>query len=808
MKRAELLAPAGSFAALKAAVNAGADAVYIGGRLFGARAYADNPDTDELIEAIGFCHLRGRKLYMTVNTLFKENELNDMLIPYLRPYYEAGLDAVIVQDTGAMKLIGDAFPGLAIHVSTQASITMAEGINKLKRDFPSITRVVPARELSLCELERFRRDTDCELEVFVHGALCYSYSGQCLMSSMIGGRSGNRGRCAQPCRKLYDGKYILSLKDNCLLDSFPLLIEAGIDSFKIEGRMKSPEYTAGVVSVYRKYIDLYYSLGSNKYKEYIEKHPDEFESDLNILKELYNRGGFNHGYLMQHNGADMMCFDRPNHSGTVVGEVTAVRGREAVMRFDANVYAQDVLEIRDGRDRIFEFTLGQGYNRGDFTSCITMKGKTASKGMKVWRTRCNELLKSIDGRYIDKDSTVAVDAVFRGHIGTKALLVMSAKDGGFSAEIEGSEVQPARNAATSREDILKQLKKLGDTGFVLSEAEFDIDEGAFFVMGELNRMRREAAELLKKNIIDSFRRDPVECGTVSRSASAEEEEASAEHLSDSEGNYPPRLCFSVKSERQLGVVARTAHNCDIYYNIDSFDTGVFTRIIETLKGTDARLFVALPYVSRSDVYDRLKVFIGELSSMHPEVGYLARTREETSLLDLMNLKYRTDYNLYVMNRTARAYAVDEYTLPVELNSRELEFTAGPAAEMLVYGYQPVMFSAQCVYKNRFNICGGGRSDDFTVITDETGHEFKCVRQCTFCTNIIYNSAKLDLFRYSEKVMELGSGRLRLDFTFEDDDEIRHAVSMAEAVFIRGEAYKDNDMNGDRLTGGHFNRGVM
>ena len=309
-KRAELLAPAGSFASLKAAVAAGADAVYMGGARFGARAYAQNADQDEMIAAIEYAHLHGCRLYMTVNTLFKDNELGE-LYEYLLPYYKAGLDGVIVQDLGALSFIREHFPGIELHASTQMTITSVYGAKELKR--LGCCRVVPAREVSLEEIRRIYDETGMDIETFVHGALCYCYSGQCLMSSLIGGRSGNRGRCAQPCRLPYrvyeqengtavnkeDQKCVLSMKDLCTLDILPQILEAGVFSLKIEGRMKSPRYTAGVVRIYRKYLDRYLEYGSEGY--YVEPE------DKKELLDLFDRGGFTSGYYTRHNGRDMIA---------------------------------------------------------------------------------------------------------------------------------------------------------------------------------------------------------------------------------------------------------------------------------------------------------------------------------------------------------------------------------------------------------------------------------------------------------------------------------------------------------------------
>ena len=308
----EILAPAGSMECLRAAVAAGADAIYLGGTKFGARAYAQNLSEEDLVQAIEYVHIHGRKIYMTVNTLLKDRELNE-LYAYLLPYYKAGLDGVIVQDIGAVKFIGEYFPEMPVHASTQMTITNTLGADFLKRY--GITRVVPARELSLKEIRDMKKQTGLEMEGFVHGALCYCYSGQCLLSSMIGGRSGNRGQCAQPCRLPYqtEGKKpadLMSLKDLCTIDILPELIDAGIDSFKIEGRMKQPEYVYTVVKMYRKYADQYLKLqkeGKGKSSYHVS------EADKRELLATYQRRGYCEGYYYQHNGKDMVSLKRPKN---------------------------------------------------------------------------------------------------------------------------------------------------------------------------------------------------------------------------------------------------------------------------------------------------------------------------------------------------------------------------------------------------------------------------------------------------------------------------------------------------------------
>ena len=417
LKRPEILAPAGSKESLYAAVKAGCDAVYIGGSRFGARAYADNPGEDTMIEAIEYCHLHGVKIYMTVNTLLKDREIEQELYDYMKPYYEAGLDAAIVQDTGVMRLLHKWFPKLHIHASTQMTLTQGMGVNFMKKY--GVNRIVPARELTIEELEIMRKDTDLEMEVFVHGALCYCYSGQCLFSSMLGGRSGNRGRCAQPCRMQYSvdgkkaqiGEYVLSPKELSNLPYVGRMIEAGIDSFKIEGRMKRPEYTAFVTAMFKKYVDLYMELGKEKYDSYMKKHSKELEKDMNELAEVYNRNGFTQGYLegkagvtgcgAKYGSADMLSSQRPKHGGMRVGTVLSAGRGNVTYQLEKDVLPQDVVEFRDSHMRTeYEYTIGEAGKKGEIIKARYQKGSVIKAGDSVYRTKNAALLDKIRENYL------------------------------------------------------------------------------------------------------------------------------------------------------------------------------------------------------------------------------------------------------------------------------------------------------------------------------------------------------------------------------------------------------------------------
>ncbi len=487
----EILAPAGTYECFRAAINAGADAVYLGGSMFGARAFAGNFDREELIRAIRTAHLYGRKVYLTVNTLIRNDEM-EKLAEYIRPYYEEGLDAVIVQDYGVFAVLRDTFPGLDLHASTQMTITGRYGAELLKG--MGATRVVTARELSVSEIRDIHQNVDVEIESFVHGALCYCYSGQCLLSSMIGGRSGNRGRCAQPCRLTYSmngikDKYLLSPKDMCTIESIPDILDAGVYSLKIEGRMKSPEYVAGVTYAYRKYVDMYLEKGRDGFKV--------DSNDITRLMDLYNRGGFCKGYYYSHNDKNMMTFNRPNHQGIAVG---TIKNGEIVLSEPVN--AGDVLEFADGS----EYTLPTGKKNGKLA---IPKGviKNPKNGMVVYRTRNNTLLGQLREKYIDEDIKLPVKMRAFLKEGERSCLAVQLN--GMESVVYGDVLEKSEKHPAARADVVKQLRKLGGTAFSCDEADIstDIEGNPFVPVKLLNDLRRNALADIENKILEKYKRN-------------------------------------------------------------------------------------------------------------------------------------------------------------------------------------------------------------------------------------------------------------------------------------------------------------
>lgn len=738
----EILAPAGSWESMKAAVAAGADAVYMGGPRFGARAYADNPDEKGLLEAIDYVHLHGRRLYMTVNTLFKEPELEE-LEAYMAPYYLQGLDGVIVQDLGALGVMRERFPGLELHASTQMTVTSVYGARMLKA--LGCSRVVTSREMSLDEIRRVRREADVEIESFVHGALCYCYSGQCLMSSLIGGRSGNRGRCAQPCRlpyQVYEGeggrpgpvnreneKYVLSLKDLCTLDILPDIVEAGVFSLKIEGRMKSPRYTAGVVGIYRKYADRYLEHGRDGYT--VE------QQDRNMLLDLFDRGGFTSGYYGEHNGRDMVALrEKPG--------------------------------FREGNQELFDY---------------------------------------LDKTYVKADLKVPANGCVTLEAGKPASMTLSSS--GVEVTVLGQAPEAARKQPMTEEKVIKQLNKTGNTPFLFEHLDADIKGGLFLPVQSLNELRRNGFETLKSAILQQYKQDRIlaaDCmeerpAAVSAirpqlpagkaafilTASLEEpcqfepvlgqKEVTDIYL-DGDGFAPGswkeyadkcheagKCCYLSLPHifRNHAITFFKNHRPELEHA--GFD-GVLVRALEEIQWLeDSR--IGLPFITDASVYAWNSRAFGELDAMHP-------------------------------------LAV---TMPWELGSREMGPVlkacrqAGIPGELVVYGHAPMMVSAQCMTKT-VKSCTHKRG--ILMMKDRTGAMLPVKSHCNFCYNTIYNPVPVSLLGSRDLIRQMGPGRIRLQFTVEDGQQTGKVVEAFSRYFLKGEMaeppFKD-------FTRGHFKRQV-
>ncbi len=832
MNRVEILAPAGSIEGLKAAVNVGCDAVYIGGMKFGARAYANNLDEEMLLKAIDYTHIRGKQLYLTVNTLLKNEELNDELYHYLKKFYLQGLDAVIVQDVGVMHFIHENFPKLPIHASTQMTLTMAEGVNELKKY--GITRMVPARELSLSEIQRIRKSTDVEIEAFVHGALCYSYSGQCFMSSMIGGRSGNRGRCAQPCRMEYqveeakktvserDQSYILSPKDMCTLSMVGKMIEAGIDSFKIEGRMKRPEYAAGVVLAYKKQVDMYYELGAKGYEQYHKEHPEVMVKEIQKLQDLYNRGGFSTGYYDMHNSKDMMSMHRPNHSGVLVGHVINRQGIQAEIALCEDVNAQDILEFRHNGEATYEFTVKDSAKKGSKLRTNTKPNSRIERNDEVYRTKNNSLLDDLANRFMNVDEKIKICGELTAVVGQPLQLTLwttlqmvvpgtNVKKEGITIEITefGDIVSEALKQPMVAANVEEKLKKTKDTPFEFEHLTVCLNGNVFFPIGKLNELRRAALSNLELKMACEYRRSE-QMLKHDFPKKADKQLSSLQELV---------MIAVVKNEEQMEAVCENSRVSEVYIDIAENSFESLHQFAKTAKSSGKKVFYLLPHILRASSYDE---FINYQDYLNDDLidGYVLKNFEELAFCkNILKTKkdLRLDYNMYVMNEEAvRFYeelGIHHYTSSIELNSTELKTLPLQKFDLVVYGYLPLMISAQCVRKNTTECRlseGKEKAYDIKsakplVLIDRVQMKLPVRTNCHYCYNSIYNSQCISLLGNAKEIKEMSLNGIRLDFTTEDKTQVSMVLKNFEDVFYNN---KEVDYDSSTYSKGHFKRGIL
>lgn len=755
---AEILAPAGSFESMKAAVAAGADAVYIGGNKFGARAYADNLDEDRMKEAIDYAHLHGCRIYMTVNTLVKEREMKE-LYSYLLPYYEQGLDAVIVQDMGVFSFVKRHFPDLDVHASTQMTVTGAPGAALIGR--MGASRIVTARELSLEEIEEIYRETGAEIESFVHGALCYCYSGQCLFSSLIGGRSGNRGRCAQTCRlpfsvrrgkELLNGKnekYVLSLKDLCSLDILPDILEAGVFSLKIEGRMKSPRYTAGVVSIYRKYVDQYMKYGRKGY----QVDP----ADRKTLLDLFDRGGQTEGYYREHNGRDMV----------VLKEKPAFR--------EENRPLYDYLDKTYVNASLQEPVLG--WARAAEGEELRLKLQTDSFGSTI------------------------------------------------EAEVSGGPVQTAKNQPMAAERIEKQLNKTGNTPFYFQSLQVETEGNCFIPVQELNELRRNAFEKLETQLLSQFRRQEPSGhengegdGKKAQEGKLQKREISENGTEgEKKGREQAVLHVSLEEPEGLETVLSFRQAAVISIDAAGFPAESWKQTVLNCHERGKECLLLLPHIYRAEAKRYFDAHLRELSEAGfdgavirawEEAELIARWRREGVFFPKITV---FDHGLYSFNSLSEEWMEQmlpgetiRFTAPLELNSRELEEKGIRGEELMVYGNIPMMVTAQCL-KKTLEGCTG--RPELLWMRDRKGKEFPVKNHCRFCYNTIYNSSPLSLLADRSLIERLGPSVLRLSFTTEQPERIREVLKAFSEEFISGtEKGGAPELSGE-FTRGHFKRGA-
>ena len=785
-KKIEILAPAGSYESLKAAIAAGADAVYVGGSRFGARAYAENFQEEQLLEAIDYVHLHGKKIYLTINTLVKNKELQNELYAYLLPYYKQGIDAVIVQDIGVLKFIKEKFSDLPIHASTQMTITNRLGAEFLEK--LGVERVVTAREMQLHEIKEIAENTNLEIESFVHGALCYCYSGQCLFSSLIGGRSGNRGQCAQPCRLPYkinnkENQFILSLKDICTLENIPELIKAGICSFKIEGRMKKPEYVALVTSMYRKYVDLYLEKKTSFSVDKIDRE---------MLMDLYNRGGFHEGYYHTKNGRDMLSIERPNHAGVPALKIITQNGKNITATTLVHIHRGDIIELPNGNN----YTFGNDIPAGQNVSIYLQQKTYLPKGLILNRTKNEQLLREINETIIQKRPKVKVKGMLHLHVGQPVKLSLSYGD--IQVEVEGETIQEAINQPLTKERVKKQLQKTGNTNFEFVEILIDIKGNVFIPMQNLNELRRTGLEKLQDQILANYRREEILSSEFAVNNSSKNE------------LKQPMMHVYVEKIEQFEEAIRFKQIHRIYLDCNAIER-IWTNenisaLIKKAQDYGKEVYLAMPHIFRKDSIEKYARNYEHIFDKHWD-GILVRNYESYEFLKQHNYKNSivTDHNLYQFNQYAKNFwenrNVESTTAALELNFKELQEVGINKSELIVYGYLPMMISAQCISKS-CNECQKIKKE--MIIKDRYQKRFTVKNFCDYCYNVIYNTAPLVLLDQKQEINILNPKAIRLHFTTEDRNTVNKVLQLYENVFYKN---IDTFFFDNEFTRGHFKRGI-
>ncbi|MGO1469205.1 MAG: DUF3656 domain-containing U32 family peptidase [Tissierella sp.] len=798
----ELLAPVGSMESLYAAVQNGANAVYLGGKLFNARQSASNFGYEELEEAVKYSHINNVKVYVTINILIDDKEMLEVL-DFIRFLYEADVDAIIVQDIGLANCVRKLFPDLDIHASTQMTINNLEGVKLLEEI--GFKRVVLARETPLEEIKRIRKGSSIELEGFIHGALCVSYSGQCLMSSVIGGRSGNRGKCAQPCRMPYsivdkngelvegwEELHLLSPKDLNTLEYTNMLIEAGIGSLKIEGRMKRPEYVATIVKAYRKAID---------------ENVDISEEEKKEVEQIFNRG-FTKGVGLGDFGKDFISMDRPDNKGTLLGEVIN-SDRDFVY-----ILLENNLQKEDG----IEFNLVNGKGKGMKSPISGEKGETVTikkignikRNTKVYKSSSIKLLDKAQESYKENKNIYPIDMEVNIKIGERPSLKLTYK--GYENQIEVEFlVETARNKGLTEMKVKEQLSKLGDTQFTLNEFNINLDENAFLPLSVLNELRREASLDLNNYLQDKNKRKRF------NDEEYKEKRKEVLKIKKEDKNKERKLSIRIDNLKQF-------ENLDL----DKIDRiylpseNNLEDVVDRLKEKDIDTFIATKKILYEDDFKDLERILEPIKDKIDGIS-LENLGTIQFIKENYELKTHADIGLNVFNsytvNTLRKMNIDSMTLSPELNLtqiKKIESLVGGDLETITYGYLPVMTTKTCPMAlvkacKDDSECGTCNFADGYGLNDRMNKTFYMSRKDSVTT--IYNSVPLMVLDSIEQIYNSGVNICRLDFTIEKDSIEKIQRAYYDSIKDKWDESKARNFiedikNTTEITKGHFFRGVV
>ena len=866
----ELLAPAGSRESLVAAIESGANAVYLAGNMFGARAYASNFGPEELREAIRFAHLRGVAIHVTVNTIVAEDEL-EQLADYLRFLDEAGADAILVQDLGVARIARRVAPGLALHASTQMSVHSLAGVQAMAE--LGFTRVVLARELTLDEISDICRHTDIEIEMFMHGALCVCYSGQCLMSSLIGGRSGNRGRCAQPCRLPYTlvdmddpqrdllkgtaGQYLLSPRDINTIDILPQVLQTGITSLKIEGRMKRPEYVATVVSTYRKAIDRCYALQAGS--DGTQNAYTVPESSHDALRQIFNRD-FSTAYMEQQPGhkpgAAMMSDRRPNNRGLLLGRVLSYDAgrRRMTLRLSGHLAVGDQLDIWvkvGGRVAITVDTMTNADGRqitnaeaGETISLILPEPHGQGKrrnGLpqihehdRVFKVYDAELMEKAKALYASGAPVrrIGLRAQVRAAIGEPLHLRLIDADG-CQAEADTEFIgEPARKRPLTREVISKQIGRMGSSIFELEQLDCDIQGDVMIPMSELNEVRRQAVAGLEKARLARYDHDVRQMQQAHKAAFAATTGKTAS-ADETEQEQLPAAQLMVQVDDIPKLQAALAAGADgILFGGENFahkaiPAADYERAAELARTAGARIDFALPRIIRGYEQAASEKMLALCDELQPAAVHVHSLGALALAKQLTSRPLHADWSLITYNSEALQFlqeqGVAEATLSPELNLKQIGQLlpkAGIGLSVLAYGRLELMLSEYCVAGSFLGNVGSGhcsgpcRSGQHFALRDRKEALFPLAMD-QFCRMHVLNSKPLSMLPHAARLSRLGL-TLRLDGRYMEPEEITNLVYDYRKALRLPPDEQDlteqqrtwlQEHEGSDFTRGHFFRGV-
>ncbi len=833
----ELLAPAGSREALTAAVENGADAVYLAGARFGARAYAENFDEDGLREAVRYAHLRNVAVHVTVNTVVDDEEF-PALADYLRFLEDAGADAVLVQDLGAARLAAKVAPGLPLHASTQMTVHSLDGVHALEE--LGFSRVVLSREMSLAEIRKICAESRAEIEVFAHGALCVCYSGQCLMSSIIGGRSGNRGRCAQPCRLPYElvdeegrevtggnaGKFLLSPRDLKTIELLPELIDAGVASLKLEGRMKRPEYVAVAVSAYRGAVD--------RVLAGVSEEAAAREADRR-LTQIFNRD-FTTAYLLKNPGREMMSDRRPNNRGLLAGRVVSydpgtkrvrVKLAESLARGDqADVWVKTGGRVTE-TVRDMEDAGGCSIDRGFAGDEVTFPlARAAHPHDRVFCVYDSALSEEARASYTGPGKRrIPIRLEVTAAAGEPFAVTASSGDG-CRGEARSEYICPlAEKRPLNRETLEKQMERLGTTAYALEALEAHIGEGVMVPMSVMNETRREALSKLDEARLAGFAlRRAAAAGRISVPAQGKEQE----NRRRPQGSRPLLIVHADTPEKAKAAVRAGADG--VLYGGDTYDHHLTTpeeyrEVWEFLRSAGASVSLASPRIIRDGFAPALVPLFKVLETAPPDMVFVHHLGALRLVRKYTDLPVRSDFSLLAYNgqtvRELAALGFSGVTLSPELNFTQIAALAQESIlplECVVHGRLELMVSAYCAPGSFLgNVGTGACSAPCTrgrfFLKDRTGALFPVATDAG-CQMHVLNSKTLSMLPHAGRFARLGIDRLRIDGRYmtvrETDGIVRGYREFLECGEELTEVQKDRarQMEGSEVTRGHYFRGVL